>query len=179
MRGDQVNSFLNRWSLRKQKASDIDGLMEDPIATKVSSTKESISDLDKTNDADSEALLMPTEADLAAITGSSCVSQFMQHGVDKQLKKAALRKMFLTSDFAMEDEANYSTACTLESKVAKKLRDWIIEPITIVETPQEQSLLVKESAQSIEATAIEYAESTETQALSTAESWVAETKTQV
>lgn len=134
MRGAQVSNFLSRWALRKQKVKQGEEVSDEPIQTESMPAIEASEDDVETALVLEEAELtpeidLPTEADLGEITGTSNVSQFMATGVDKNLKKAALRKMFLNPEFAMEDEPNYSTPPKLDSETAAKLRDWMVEPV--------------------------------------------------
>lgn len=134
MRGAQVSNFLSRWALRKQKVKQGEEVSDEPIqAPSTPVIDASVDDVETASileEAESTPEIdLPTEADLGEITGTSNVSQFMATGVDKNLKKAALRKMFLNPEFAMEDEPNYSTPPKLDSETAAKLRDWMVEPV--------------------------------------------------
>lgn len=134
MRGAQVSNFLSRWALRKQKVKQGEEVSDEPIQAPSTPVIEAPVDDVETATVLEEAestpeIELPTEADLGTITGTSNVSQFMATGVDKNLKKAALRKMFLNPEFAMEDEPNYSTPPKLDSETAAKLRDWMVEPV--------------------------------------------------
>lgn len=134
MRGAQVSNFLSRWALRKQKVKQGEEVSDEPIQVPSTPVIEAPVDDVETATVLEEAestpeIELPTEADLGTITGTSNVSQFMATGVDKNLKKAALRKMFLNPEFAMEDEPNYSTPPKLDSETAAKLRDWMVEPV--------------------------------------------------
>ncbi len=134
MRGAQVSNFLSRWALRKQKVKQGEEVSDEPIPASSTPVIETSEDYVETTVALEETeskteIELPTEADLGEITGTSNVSQFMATGVDKNLKKAALRKMFLNPEFAMEDEPNYSTPPKLDSETAAKLRDWMVEPV--------------------------------------------------
>lgn len=157
MRGAQVSNFLSRWALRKQKVKQGEEVSDEPIqspSTPIIDRPEdnvAISEGTKATASNLEAaestpeIDLPTEADLGTITGTSNVSQFMATGVDKNLKKAALRKMFLNPEFAMEDEPNYSTPSKLDSETAAKLRDWMVEPVEEEEGEIEQKLVVNQS----------------------------------
>ncbi|MGR6834169.1 DUF3306 domain-containing protein [Aliivibrio wodanis] len=129
-----MSNFLSRWALRKQKVKQGEEVSDEPIQTLTTPAIEASEGDVETALVLEEAELtpeidLPTEADLGEITGTSNVSQFMATGVDKNLKKAALRKMFLNPEFAMEDEPNYSTPPKLDSETAAKLRDWMVEPV--------------------------------------------------
>ena len=134
MRGAQVSNFLSRWALRKQKVKQGEEVSDEPIqAPSTPVIDASVDDVETASVLEevesTPEIDLPTEADLGEITGTSNVSQFMATGVDKNLKKAALRKMFLNPEFAMEDEPNYSTPPKLDSETAAKLRDWMVEPV--------------------------------------------------
>ncbi|MDD9194646.1 DUF3306 domain-containing protein [Aliivibrio sp. S3MY1] len=129
-----MSNFLSRWALRKQKVKQGEEVSDEPIqALSIPVIEASVDDIETASvleEAEVTAEIdLPTEADLGEITGTSNVSQFMAIGVDKNLKKAALRKMFLNPEFAMEDEPNYSTPPKLDSETAAKLRDWMVEPV--------------------------------------------------
>ena len=150
MRGAQVSNFLSRWALRKQKVKQGEEVSDEPILIQSTPVIEASEDYVETTVALEETestpeIDLPTEADLGTITGTSNVSQFMATGVDKNLKKAALRKMFLNPEFAMEDEPNYSTPSKLDSETAAKLRDWMVEPVEEEEGEIEQKLVVNQS----------------------------------
>lgn len=148
MRGAQVSNFLSRWALRKQKVKQGEEVSDEPIQVPSTPVIEAPVDDVETATVLEEAestpeIELPTEADLGTITGTSNVSQFMATGVDKNLKKAALRKMFLNPEFAMEDEPNYSTPPKLDSETAAKLRDWMVEPVE-EEVEIKQELVVEQ-----------------------------------
>ena len=134
MRGAQVSNFLSRWALRKQQVKQGEEVSDEPIQAPstpvIDASVEDVETASILEEVESTPEIdLPTEADLGEITGTSNVSQFMATGVDKNLKKAALRKMFLNPEFAMEDEPNYSTPPKLDSETAAKLRDWMVEPV--------------------------------------------------
>lgn len=129
-----MSNFLSRWALRKQKVKQGEEVSDEPIQAPstpvIDASVEDVETASVLEEVESTPEIdLPTEADLGTITGTSNVSQFMATGVDKNLKKAALRKMFLNPEFAMEDEPNYSTPSKLDSETAAKLRDWMVEPV--------------------------------------------------
>ncbi len=153
MRGAQVSNFLSRWALRKQKVKQGEEVSDEPIPASSTPVIETSEDYVETTVALEETeskteIELPTEADLGEITGTSNVSQFMATGVDKNLKKAALRKMFLNPEFAMEDEPNYSTPPKLDSETAAKLRDWMVEPVE-EEVEIEQTSVAEQLSESL------------------------------
>lgn len=81
--------------------------------------------------------------DVESINGDSSVSAFLAKGVEKELKKAALRKMFLSDEFNVVDGLNdydhdYSAVKTLSSDVAEGLRNWVKETVSEPEKEGEQ-----------------------------------------
>ena len=164
MRGAQVSNFLSRWSLRKRKVQQGEQVSdEQPIdliesvdhsedIVLINTHTELSSETPSTEAVETleEGIELPTEEDLVSINGTSNVSQFMATGVDKDLKKAALRKMFLNPEFAMEDEPNYSTPPKLDPETAAKLRDWMVEPVEEEENTDESELSAEQAAENVE-----------------------------
>ncbi len=164
MRGAQVSNFLSRWSLRKRKVQQGEEVSDEKVIDLTESVDHSedialinthtelSSDTSSTETVEAleEGIELPTEEDLVSINGTSNVSQFMATGVDKNLKKAALRKMFLNPEFAMEDEPNYSTPPKLDPEIAAKLRDWMVEPIEEEEDAEASELLVEQAVENVE-----------------------------
>ncbi|RYU68722.1 DUF3306 domain-containing protein [Aliivibrio finisterrensis] len=138
-----MSNFLSRWSLRKRKVQqgesvsdeatvvlpEDNDLISEHQAVEIQPEQQVVEPLTQDEGSIADNTNLPTEDDLISINGTSNVSQFMATGVDKNLKKAALRKMFLNPEFAMEDEPNYSTPPKLDSETAAKLRDWMVEPV--------------------------------------------------
>ena len=164
MRGAQVSNFLSRWSLRKRKVQQGEEVSDEKVIDLTESVDHSedialinthtelSSDTSSTETVEAleEGIERLTEEDLVSINGTSNVSQFMATGVDKNLKKAALRKMFLNPEFAMEDEPNYSTPPKLDPEIAAKLRDWMVEPIEEEEDAEASELLVEQAVENVE-----------------------------
>ncbi|KAB2824762.1 DUF3306 domain-containing protein [Aliivibrio finisterrensis] len=159
-----MSNFLSRWALRKQKVKQGEEVSDEPIqASSTPVIEASVEDVETTSILEESEVTpeidLPTEADLGEITGTSNVSQFMATGVDKNLKKAALRKMFFNPEFAMEDEPNYSTPPKLDSETAAKLRDWMVEPVE-EEGEIEQESVAEELSESLSKEASEQQELT-------------------
>ncbi len=164
MRGAQVSNFLSRWSLRKRKVQQGEPVSDEAsvvipeehelISTQklvdMQAEQEAVDLLEQEKKVTEERIDLPTEDDLISINGTSNVSQFMATGVDKNLKKAALRKMFLNPEFAMEDEPNYSTPPKLDSETAVKLRDWMVEPVEEEESELDPELLAEQEVDDVE-----------------------------
>ncbi|MGR5064949.1 DUF3306 domain-containing protein [Photobacterium sp. DNB22_13_2] len=71
-----------------------------------------------------------TLADAAKVTFDSGVSTFMKEGVEKSVKKAALRKLFHSDEFNyvsdMDDHTeDFSNIPVLDTKVTQQLRQWV------------------------------------------------------
>ncbi|WP_158264523.1 DUF3306 domain-containing protein [Photobacterium rosenbergii] len=80
-----------------------------------------------------------TLADAAKVTFDSGVSTFMKQGVEKSVKKAALRKLFHSDEFNyisdMDDHTeDFSNVPVLDTKVTQQLRQWVNE---VAETAEE------------------------------------------
>ncbi|WP_375322489.1 DUF3306 domain-containing protein [Aliivibrio logei] len=159
-----MSNFLSRWSLRKRKVQQGEPVSDEAsvvipeehelISTQklvdMQAEQEAVDLLEQEKKVTEERIDLPTEDDLISINGTSNVSQFMATGVDKNLKKAALRKMFLNPEFAMEDEPNYSTPPKLDSETAVKLRDWMVEPVEEEESELDPELLAEQEVDDVE-----------------------------
>ncbi|MCQ1059504.1 DUF3306 domain-containing protein [Photobacterium sp. ZSDE20] len=71
-----------------------------------------------------------TLADATKVTFDSGVSNFMKEGVEKSVKKAALRKLFHSDEFNyvsdMDDHTeDFSNIPVLDTKVTQQLRQWV------------------------------------------------------
>lgn len=83
-----------------------------------------------------EAELTIDDAD--KVTFDSGVASFLQHGVDKSVKKAALAKLFHADEFNyisdMDDHTeDFSNIPKLDESIAKQLRGWVK---TVLEEPE-------------------------------------------
>ena len=72
----------------------------------------------------------PTMDDVAEVTFESGVTSFMKTGVEKSVKKAALRKLFHSDEYNyvsdMDDHTeDFSNVPALDSSVTKQLRNWV------------------------------------------------------
>ena len=86
--------------------------------------------------------------DADSVTFDSGVASFLQQGVDKSVKKAALKKLFHSDEFNyisdMDDHTeDFSNIPKLKDSVAKQLRGWVK---TVLEEPEQVTELVEESA---------------------------------
>ncbi|WP_299018631.1 DUF3306 domain-containing protein [uncultured Photobacterium sp.] len=108
-----------------------------------------------THDAESEKEnTAPTLDDVADVTFDSGVASFMKSGVEKSVKKAALRKLFHSDEFNyvsdMDDcTEDFSNLKALDSSVTKQLRNWMSEVVDEFEDASEKSE-AGESAEQVE-----------------------------
>lgn len=118
-----ATNFLSRWSKRK--------LEENPEAELASEPVTSNADIDQQTPAASES--EQSELQTAASsdhTDDASVAALLVSEVDSSVKKATLRKLFLSGEFSEVDRLNdydhdYQSVKSLSSEVAGKLRDWL------------------------------------------------------
>ncbi|HDI3154718.1 TPA: DUF3306 domain-containing protein [Vibrio cholerae] len=134
------NTFFSRWSQRKltaesdqlldtQKSLDSQPVQEEPI--------ESESAVETESGLESHSLEQPHSAE----NEEPSVASLLVSDASQELKKAALRKLFLSGQFSevcMLDDynADYSNTATLTTQVAQTLRQWCNELET---TPEVKS----------------------------------------
>ncbi|EEO19412.1 hypothetical protein VCF_000103 [Vibrio cholerae BX 330286] len=138
------NRFFSRWSQRKltaesdqlldtQKSFDYQPVQEEPI--------ESESAVETESGLESHSLEQPHSAE----NEEPSVASLLVSDASQELKKAALRKLFLSGEFSevcMLDDynADYSNTATLTTQVAQTLRQWCNELETTPEVKSEQAI---------------------------------------
>ncbi|EHK7540160.1 DUF3306 domain-containing protein [Vibrio cholerae] len=138
------NTFFSRWSQRKltaesdqlldtQKSLDSQPVQEEPI--------ESESAVETESGFESHSLEQPHSAE----NEEPSVASLLVSDASQELKKAALRKLFLSGEFSevcMLDDynADYSNTATLTTQVAQTLRQWCNELETTPEVKSEQAI---------------------------------------
>ncbi|WP_114808524.1 DUF3306 domain-containing protein [Vibrio cholerae] len=138
------NRFFSRWSQRKltaesdqlldtQKSFDSQPVQEEPI--------ESESAVETESGLESHSLEQPHSAE----NEEPSVASLLLSDASQELKKAALRKLFLSGEFSevcMLDDynADYSNTATLTTQVAQTLRQWCNELETTTEVQSEQAI---------------------------------------
>lgn len=138
------NTFFSRWSQRKltaesdqlldtQKSLDSQPVQEEPI--------ESESAVETESGLESHSLEQPHSAE----NEEPSVASLLVSDASQELKKAALRKLFLSDQFSevcMLDDynADYSNTATLTTQVAQTLRQWCNELETTPEVKSEQAI---------------------------------------
>ncbi|EGR3626670.1 DUF3306 domain-containing protein [Vibrio cholerae] len=138
------NTFFSRWSQRKltaesdqaldtQKSLDSQPVQEEPI--------ESESAVETESGLESHSLEQPHSTE----NEEPSVASLLVSDASQELKKAALRKLFLSGEFSevcMLDDynADYSNTATLTTQVAQTLRQWCNELETTPEVQSEQAI---------------------------------------
>ncbi|ENM3738360.1 DUF3306 domain-containing protein [Vibrio cholerae] len=138
------NTFFSRWSQRKltaesdqaldtTKSLDPQPVQAEPIESESVVETESGSEVDA------------LEPPLLAENEEPSVASLLVSDASQELKKAALRKLFLSGEFSevcMLDDynADYSNTATLTTQVAQTLRQWCNEVETTPKVQSEQAI---------------------------------------
>jgi hypothetical protein len=117
-----ANSFLSRWSQRKLTNEQIDAQSEQESAA-VSQPDQANEQIEPNERAEAEVAQAQEPISVAALLTSEA---------EQAVKKAALRKLFLSGEFSEVDRLNdydhdYQSVGSLSTEVAEKLRDWMSE----------------------------------------------------
>ncbi|GIB44227.1 hypothetical protein VCSRO14_2615 [Vibrio cholerae] len=138
------NTFFSRWSQRKLTAESgqlldtTKSLKSEPVQVK---SIESESAVETESGLESHSLEQPHSAENEELS----VASLLVSDASQELKKAALRKLFLSGEFSevcMLDDynADYSNTATLTTQVAQTLRQWCNELETTTEVQSEQAI---------------------------------------
>ncbi|EKF9702046.1 DUF3306 domain-containing protein [Vibrio cholerae] len=138
------NTFFSRWSQRKLTAESEQALDTTKSLNSEPAQAESIanqSSVDTKSGLVSDALEQPHSAE----NEEPSVASLLISDASQELKKAALRKLFLSGQFSevcMLDDynADYSNTATLTTQVAQTLRQWCNEVETTPEVKSEQAI---------------------------------------
>ncbi|EOX1765219.1 DUF3306 domain-containing protein [Vibrio cholerae] len=138
------NTFFSRWSQRKLTAESDQLLDTTKSLNSEPAQAESIanqSSVDTKSGLVSDALEQPHSAE----NEEPSVASLLVSDASQELKKAALRKLFLSGEFSevcMLDDynADYSNTATLTTQVAQTLRQWCNELETTPEVKSEQAI---------------------------------------
>ncbi|OBT25915.1 hypothetical protein A9266_04790 [Vibrio tasmaniensis] len=145
-----ATNFFSRWSQRKLDGStdeplEVEQTLEAPELTSSDSSSSEISPADLSSEMEaaapqsleSDALETNEEVDAADVqdpepeaTEDLSVAQLLVSEASESVKKAALRKLFLSEEFNVRDglddyDDDYSNLKTLSEGVAETLRDWV------------------------------------------------------
>jgi hypothetical protein len=139
-----ATSFFSRWSQRKldrDKATDVESPEPDSTTdntqaselTQVSKHEPSLTSEQVSADVSGESL--ESSVDSPESDGESpSVAQLLVSEASESVKKAALRKLFLSEEFNVRDglddyDDDYSNLKSLGEGVADTLRDWVKETV--------------------------------------------------
>ncbi len=138
------NTFFSRWSQRKLTAESdqlldtTKSLNSEPVQAELIANQSSV---DTKSGLVNDALEQPHSAE----NEEPSVASLLVSDASQELKKAALRKLFLSGEFSevcMLDDynADYSNTATLTTQVAQTLRQWCNELETTPEVQSEQAI---------------------------------------
>ena len=137
-----ATSFFSRWSQRKldgEKATDVEAEESVNVISDVQP-----SEFTSVNDLDPSVHSEQTTADVSSETlddsvenvevESPSVAQLLVSEASESVKKAALRKLFLSEEFNVRDglddyDDDYSNLKSLTEGVADTLRDWVKDTV--------------------------------------------------
>ena len=150
-----ATNFFSRWSQRKLDESTDKALeAEQPVeetsvtssepASQTLSSAEELTPNDPTSIEPTNALeeSADTKESASETTEELSMAQLLVSEASESVKKAALRKLFLSEEFNVRDglddyDDDYSNLKSLSEGVAESLRDWVKEKVE-EETPSEQ-----------------------------------------
>lgn len=119
-----ATNFLSRWSQRKLDVGS-DKAEESVETNESAQVSEAESHVEKPHET-------PTDdaQNLSDGSDDQSVATLLASQVESSVKKAALRKLFLSGEFSEVDRLNdydhdYQSVKSLSSEVASKLRDWV------------------------------------------------------
>ncbi|EGR4316178.1 DUF3306 domain-containing protein [Vibrio cholerae] len=138
------NSFFSRWSQRKltaesdQALDTTKSLNSEPVQAEPIANQSSV---ETKSGLVSDEVVQPHSAE----NEEPSVASLLVSDASQELKKAALRKLFLSGEFSevcMLDDynADYSNTATLTTQVAQTLRQWCNEVETTPEVQSEQAI---------------------------------------
>lgn len=141
-----ANNFLSRWSQRKleeqseqQAKPEEEAVLVDEESVDLPFAEEQISAHGNISDNQDQK----PETDIDSEDGELSISQLLANTeVDKAVKKAALRKLFMQPEFNVVDGLNdydhdYSAVKPLATDVAETLRGWMKDVEENLEQPEE------------------------------------------
>ncbi len=137
-------TFFSRWSQRKltaesdQALDTTKSLNSEPVQAEPIANQSSV---DTKSGLVSDEVVQPHSAE----NEEPSVASLLVSDASQELKKAALRKLFLSGEFSevcMLDDynADYSNTVTLTTQVAQTLRQWCNEVETTPEVQSEQAI---------------------------------------
>ncbi|MEZ8436217.1 DUF3306 domain-containing protein [Vibrio splendidus] len=161
-----ATNFFSRWSQRKLDESNDEPLeVEQTLeATKLTSSDSSSSEISPADlssemeaaapqSLESDALETNEEVNASDVqdpapeaTEDLSVAQLLVSEASESVKKAALRKLFLSEEFNVRDglddyDDDYSNLKSLSGGVAETLRDWVKDKTEEETTPEEEQVI--------------------------------------
>lgn len=144
-------TFFSRWSQRKlatepdqePQLDPSEGLVSEPLQSQQLAGESSV---ETESGLESDAVEQPHSAE----NEEPSVASLLVSGASQELKKAALRKLFLSGEFSevcMLDDYNtdFSNTATLTTEVAQTLRQWWKETDSPQDEGEEQIAVVEET----------------------------------
>ncbi|WP_199454153.1 DUF3306 domain-containing protein [Vibrio owensii] len=169
-----ATSFFSRWSKRKLEETTTEPT-DAKVVESVESTEAETAQAHEELSTEAQALATETSATETEFQQASnettdpeemSVAQLLVSEASESVKKAALRKMFLSEEFNVRDglddyDDDYSNLKSLSEGVAETLRDWVKEKTE--EEPAEETTQSTESHEEsdIESADVELAEGAE------------------
>ncbi|MEZ8866539.1 DUF3306 domain-containing protein [Vibrio splendidus] len=155
-----ATNFFSRWSQRKLDESNDEPLEATELTSSESSSSE-ISPADLSSEMESaapqslesDALETNEEVNASDVqdpapeaTEDLSVAQLLVSEASESVKKAALRKLFLSEEFNVRDglddyDDDYSNLKSLSEGVAETLRDWVKDKTEEETTPEEEQVI--------------------------------------
>lgn len=141
-----ANNFISRWSKRK---------LDQEESVEVSDFAVTHAQLDDSQVTSNELDSDVVESKESQDTSKQSVASLLISEAESTVKKAALRKLFLSGEFSEIDGLNdydhdYKSVKSLSSDVAEKLRDWMQETEEEAITLEERSSLQDEELEQSE-----------------------------
>lgn len=154
-----ASEFLNRWSRRKlNPEAEIEELVEQSDEMLIEEPELAVEPSEPESAEPIPEGIEETEQEGKELS----VAELLATGAAASVKKAALRKLFLSGEFSAVDNLNdydhdYASVGKLSVDVAQKLRDWVKD---VEEEPVEEEALVEHEPRE-EVEAIDEQDSTE------------------
>lgn len=126
-----ATSFLSRWSKRKLEGDEQNQAVEE-FTSQAELAESEVASVEANAEVVTEEAAVTSEQDAVDPSESEepSVAALLASEAESAVKKAALRKLFLSGEFSELDGLNdydhdYSAVKSLSSEVAEKLRDWV------------------------------------------------------
>ncbi|WP_158107373.1 DUF3306 domain-containing protein [Vibrio furnissii] len=143
-------SFLSRWSQRKLEPQEESALVEAPTAS-VETDVEHTEDVELTDGVELTEAHTGSAEETTQDAKAPSIAALLASEATQQVKKAALRKLFLSGEFSEVDRLNdydhdYTAVKSLSTEVAQGLRDWMNKADEGIQTADADEKLGGESS---------------------------------